>query len=139
MHCIFPPDKIPIRFPNTEASSIKWVVNIIIFPVKHLFSKSHKFLRVVISMPLVGSSKKIMELFPISAKAIDNFLFWPPDKLDTFVNLFSVKFKLCKTSVISSSIEGFGRDLNLQNNFKCSSTVKFSNRISSWGQIPIIL
>ena len=91
------------------------------------------------SMPLVGSSKKIIELFPINAKAIDNFLFWPPDKLDTFVNLFSVKFKLCKTSVISSSIEGFGRDLNLQNNFKCSSTVKFSNRISSWGQIPIIL
>ena len=53
------------------------------------FNISHKFLRDVISIPLVGSSKKIIELFPTMAKPIDNFRFWPPDKSDALVVLLS--------------------------------------------------
>ena len=139
IHCIFPSDKIPILFPNSEASSMKCVVNIIIFPLELPFNISHKFLLVVISIPLVGSSKNIIELLPTKANAIDNILFWPPDKLDAFVYLFSVKFNLFKTDEISSSISEEGIDLNLQNNFKCSSTVRFWNKMSSCGHIPIIL
>ena len=54
---------------------MKCVVNIIILPAKQFFKISHKFLLDDISIPLVGSSKKIIELPPTKANPIDNFLF----------------------------------------------------------------
>ena len=112
------------------------MVNIIIFPFKHFFSIFHKFLLDVISIPLVGSSKKITELPPTNAIDIDNFLFCPPDKSLALVYLFSSNPTSSIAFVISNSILDLSIDLIIQNISKCSSTVNSSINISCWEHIP---
>ena len=67
---------------------------------------------------------------------IDNFLFCPPERFFTFVNLFSFNPKSLITFEISFSIKELSIDLKAQNIWRCSSTVNSLNNISYCGQIP---
>ena len=115
------------------------MVNIIIFPSHCLFNISHKFLLEVISIPLEGSSRKITSLPPIKDIAIDNFLLWPADKfLASIYSILSI-WKSFNVFFISLLTSDDLTPLNIENISKCSLTVKSSNKVSCWGQIPNFL
>ena len=84
----FPFLKMPILSAKNDASSIKCVIKIIIFPSYFIFCNIFQiFFLDEISIPPVGSSKIITLLLPQQAIAIHNFLFCPPDKSSTNVFL----------------------------------------------------
>ena len=87
-HIYLPSLIIPILSLKNSASSKKWVVIIIILSFLFSFKNFHNSFLEFVSNPEVGSSKRIILLFPIKDKAILNFLFSPFDKC--LHNLFSI-------------------------------------------------
>ena len=96
---------------------------------------SHNCLLAIISIPLVGSSNKIIFEFPIKAKAIHNFLFCPPDNVLHNAVLLGAKSILVINSFISCWFTWLPLILHIYS--KCSSTVKCSKKISSCWHKPI--
>ena len=107
-----------------------------IFPSHWFFKIFHKFLLDTISIPLEGSSKKIIWLPPIKDIAIDSFLLCPPDKF--LANVYWISFIWKSFSDLDTSIFIFSSEqpLKIANISKCSLTFKSSNNISCWGHIP---
>ena len=71
---------MPILSPTYSASSRECVVNTIILFFLYCFKKSQNLFVDSISIPLLGSSNKIIGELLINAKAVHNFLLSPPDK-----------------------------------------------------------
>lgn len=84
MHLKFPLTIIPNFVDRAYASYIEWVVRIIVdcfFSEAILEMIFHMNLLALGSMPVEGSSKKMILGLPIIAIATDNFLLLPPDRV----------------------------------------------------------
>jgi len=86
---------IPILVDNASASSIEWVVRTIddcFLRVATLLMTVHMNLLAYGSIPVDGSSKKIIGGLPNIAIATDNFLLFPPDKFILRLSTYCVRF-----------------------------------------------
>lgn len=104
MHLKFPSTMIPSLVDRAYASSIECVVKITVdcfFSVEILEITFHMNLRALGSIPVEGSSKKMILGFPIIAMATDSFLLFPPDRVPDSLFSYSSKF----ISLIFRSIE----------------------------------
>lgn len=84
MHLKFPPTIIPSRVDKASAYSIECVVKITVhflLYVAILEITFHMNLLALGSMPVEGSSKKMMLGFPIIAIATESFLLFPPERV----------------------------------------------------------
>ena len=90
------------------------------------------------SIPLVGSSKNIIDDPPINASANDNFLLFPP--LNIFINLFLSysNYVIFNVSSISFSNESPTNPLTYPINYSISYTVKLSYNTSLYEHIPTL-
>jgi len=128
---------IPNLDDKASASSIEWVVKIIddyFLLVETLDMISHINLRAPGSIPVEGSSKKIIGGFPSIAIATDNFLLFPPESNPdyTFSNFIrSISYSFLRTSIY---LIFYGIHLIAVYNSKCSRQVKFSSKASNYGQ-----
>lgn len=106
MHLKFPLTIIPNRVDNASASSIEWVVKIIVdcfFSVATLEIIFHMNLLAFGSMPVEGSSKNTIEGLPIIAIATESFLLFPPDRVPESLSSYSPRFISSIFFVIASS------------------------------------
>ena len=92
MHLKFPPTMIPSLVDRASASSIEWVVKIMVdffFSVAILDMTLHMNLLALGSIPVEGSSRKIIPGFPIIAIATESFLLFPPERVPESWSLYS--------------------------------------------------
>lgn len=76
----FPALIIPILSPKKSASSVDFVVTMMILSFLYFLSEFHIHFLVKVSIYKVGSSKTMTLDFPANAIATDNLLFWLFDK-----------------------------------------------------------
>jgi hypothetical protein len=91
----FPFTIIPSLVDKASAYYIECVVKITVdcfFSVEILEITFHMNLRALGSIPVDGSSKKMMLGFPIMAIATDNFLLLPPESVPDSLFSYSSKF-----------------------------------------------
>ena len=81
-HYTTPSARMQTWSPSISASSIWWVVRMIILSRLYVFSISQKRRRVVVSIPDVGSSSKTSLESPIRAIPAESLRLWPPERVD---------------------------------------------------------
>lgn len=112
MHLKLPLTMIPSLVDKASASSMECVVKITVdcfLSVVILEITFHINLRALGSMPVDGSSRKIMLGFPIIAIATDSFLLLPPDSVPDNLSSYSYKFIYFIFRVIATSFLFFGK------------------------------
>lgn len=113
MHWKFPLTMMPNLEDKASASSIEWVVRMTVaffFSVATLEMTLHMNLLAFGSMPVEGSSRKIIRGFPIIAIATDNFLLFPPDKVPDNLSSYYLRFISSIFLVIAASFCYLSRD-----------------------------
>ena len=122
-----PVTTIAILSAKTPASFKWWVVKTKVLPYFLTFSSIYQInLLDNASMPLVGSSKNIIENSPINANANDNFLLFHPLKIFINLSLSYSNHVIFNISSISFSRESPTSPLTYPINWNISYTVKLS-------------
>lgn len=114
MHWKFPLTIMPNREDNASASSIEWVVRMTVaffFSVATLEMTRHMNLLAFGSIPVEGSSRKIMRGFPIIAIATDSFRLLPPERVPDSLSSYYLRFISSIFLVIAASFCYLSRDL----------------------------
>lgn len=113
MHWKFPLTIIPSLEDKAYASSIECVVRITVaffFYVATLDITFHINLLAFGSIPVEGSSKKIIRGFPIMAIATDSFLLFPPERVPESLSSYYFKFIYSIFLVIAPSFCDLNKD-----------------------------
>ena len=113
MHWKFPFTMIPNREDRASASSIECVVRMTVaffFSVATLDMTFHINLLAFGSMPVEGSSKKMMRGLPIIAMATDSFRLLPPERVPDSLSSYYVRFISVIFLVMASSFCSLAKD-----------------------------
>mmetsp|Transcript_31185 Transcript_31185/g.52560 ORF Transcript_31185/g.52560 Transcript_31185/m.52560 type:complete len:203 (+) Transcript_31185:316-924(+) len=130
---------MPIRSARMSASSIEWVVRMMTRSFFILWMRSHTCLRDMGSIPVVGSSMKMISGSPMLLMATESRRFIPPEKLPTRLLPTSRSLTLSSFSSISCLRMWRGIFLSLTKMSRCSRAVNSFQRTSCWGHTPIDL
>ena len=112
MHLKLPETIIPKRVDSASASSIEWVVKMTVdcfLSVEILLITFHMNLLALGSIPVEGSSRKIILGLPIMAIATDSFLLFPPDKVPESLCSYFSRFMSYIFLVMAKSLCFLGR------------------------------
>ena len=139
MHLSSPSTITIMRSLSKSASSMLCVVMMMAFSFFIYWMSFHTFLRDFGSMPVVGSSKKMMEGSPMLDRARESRRFIPPLKvpvtaLANFESSTSRSF-----AFISFGIACLLNPLIRAKSSMCSAAVRSSHSISNYGQNAIFL
>mmetsp|Transcript_4347 Transcript_4347/g.18386 ORF Transcript_4347/g.18386 Transcript_4347/m.18386 type:complete len:243 (+) Transcript_4347:2109-2837(+) len=135
-HSTLPWDMMATRSPSRSASSMKWVVRMMVRPSRAVRSISHVARREYGSMPDVGSSRMTSLGSPRSAIATDSFRFWPPEREEESMLVFSVRPTISMASAMDLSLVSWGSCFTSAKRPRCSRTVRVGQRTSCCGHTP---
>lgn len=95
MHWKLPFTIMPNREERASASYIEWVVRMTVaffFSVATLEITFHMNLLALGSIPVEGSSRKMMRGLPIMAMATESFRLFPPERVPESLSSYYVRF-----------------------------------------------